>query len=257
MKRCSHQLCSGCVCVAGGFTGTNSAFQILTWTFGLVYLLCLRVWAQSSNNFAVLIWRCDAEAYMEFTSGGQCPGSVKTTVSVSTQSSQCNVCGQWANISASCMSACVCLRAQQTAVPVCVCYWLVISVGNRSCDRAWHGDRRGWMMHGTGKLFRRKSNGGTRTKKITHTRARTLSDDVESYTNTCSPDYCTHTIKPLQNKVKWNGHDRFVCSTKDSTLKQRKNTRLMITTIMSWYVEDASTETFWKDRAFSERLKDV
>lgn len=61
---------------------------------------------------------------------------------------------------------CVCVRAcvQRALVPMVVCYWLVISVGNRSCYQAWHGDRRGWMMHGTGKLFRRKDNGATHTR---------------------------------------------------------------------------------------------
>lgn len=95
----------------------------------------------------------------------------KTTDSLSAHSSQCIVCGQWANISALCVCVCesVCVCRQQAVVPMVVCYWLVISVGNRSCYQAWHGDRRGWMMHGTGKLFRRKDNGATHTCRYIHT----------------------------------------------------------------------------------------
>lgn len=78
---------------------------------------------------------------------------------------------------------------QQAVVPMVVCYWLVISVGTRSCYQAWHGDRRGWMMHGTGKLFGRKDNGATHTHSSTHPRPQcthTYYKDRRVCTGTCA-----------------------------------------------------------------------
>lgn len=86
-----------------------------------------------------------------------------------------------------CVFVSVC--GQQAVVPMVVCYWLVISVGNRSCYQAWHGDRRGWMMHGTGKLFRHKDNGATHKRQHIHTHA----VKMDGYTLAhAPPDSCTH-----------------------------------------------------------------
>lgn len=90
-----------------------------------------------------------------------------------------------------------------------------------------------------------------------HTHVCTRSDDVQSYNTECSPDFCTQTIKLLCSKVNWIVNDRFVFSTKDSTLKRRKYTWLTITTIMSQCMEDASTKTLCKDSKFRERLEDM
>ena len=87
-------------------------------------------------------------------------------------------------------------------------------------------------------------------------------------TLTFSPDYCaqtrahihthTHRIKLLYNKVKWIGNDRFVCSTKDNTLKHKTQVH---TVCNHKYYEpirgDASTMTLCKDSKFGEAFKDI
>lgn len=143
------------------------AFRNVCIKFGLKSCTGLTAWCVWESY----LWRYSVAA--GFTSGdGRREGEramwklliSRTTDSLSAYSFQCNVCGQRANNSA------LCVCGQRALVPMVVCYWLVISVGNRSCYQAWHGDRRGWMMHGTGKLFRRKDNGVTQTHSQTHTR---------------------------------------------------------------------------------------
>lgn len=149
MKHRSHQLCSGCVwvCGRGGFTVNNSAFlpllssQILTWTFGLCCHWLRGVGVGEWCHLFIFY----AQSFPLFWSDGmtlqqkwilrvadnvlevwmyQVSRNEKTTVPVSTRSSQCNVCGQWTNISASCASAfvrvCVCVHSKLLFLCVCV-----------------------------------------------------------------------------------------------------------------------------------------
>lgn len=150
--------------------------------------LCVCVCKRTFFFLHFLKWKCcgSGRRCCENVSFPDIPKSENNRF-LSAYSSQCIVCRQWANISALC--ACVCVCRQQAVVPMVVCYWLVISVGNRSCYQAWHGDRRGWMMHGTGKLFRRKDNGATHARRCIHTHAAKMNGYTLAHAST---DSCTH-----------------------------------------------------------------
>lgn len=110
-------------------------------------------------------------------------------------------------------------------------------------------------MHGAGKQFRRKDNGGTRTKKHTHTHMQWRCTETNQH---MLQRIIAHTINLLHNEVKWIDNDRFVFSTKDGAFEILSNASAgnghQLVDSWRWTLPTAN---HCKDRKSRQGLEDV